>query len=185
MELLENIFAQLPSKKFGDDTTIYFDKTGKNVLFIVQNGTYTYLVETGEGEDKKYIMKTELVPGLCAECVVDPKRFWVIPNIDEMDMCESMGFFDIKSEVACVMCDKVFEVVSYTILETPAFRGSLFSNSTISVLATNPQGKAYAIPFLVDEGVRGCDGNPCGSVIGEAYRFNTLGRVVDDLIIEL
>lgn len=175
MGMLEEVIKQLPSKRFGDNITLYFDKNKEHVVLIEVDDTYTYLLENEE--DKSFTLKHELDPGVCVDCAVNPERVWVIPELMLIQGAEEIDHRPMKNQATELIPSIVYELCSYTILEQPQFKGSLFSNSLIKVIMTNGEGKVFAVPFIVGEGVRGCDLNPEGRIMGEAYTFSTLGSV--------
>lgn len=177
MGFLEKIITKRPSKMFGD-AKIYFDKEDKKVILIDYKGTYTYLIRD-DSKENSYILKTELGDGRCVDCPLKPENLWIIPDIMTIDRSEKIDHVD-TDDVSRLLCNLVFEVSSYTILEDPKFKGSRFSNSIVSVIMINPKGDVYAVPYLVAEGVCGCDGNPNGDVMGEAFKFATLGTLRKD-----
>ena len=173
MGMLEEVIKQLPSKRFGDNITLYFDKDKEHVVLIEVDDTYTYLVENED--DNSFTLKNEIDSGVCVDCTVDPERIWVVPELMLIQGAEEIDHGPIKNKATELIPSIVYELRSYTILEQPQFKGSLFSNSLIKVIMTNGEGKVFAVPFIVGEGVRGCDGNPEGRIMGEAYTFSQLG----------
>jgi len=177
MGMLENMIKQLPSKRFGESNVLYFDKTGKNVLVVEQDGMYTYLLESEV--DKTYILKKEIDSDMCVDCEVVPENIWVVPQAEAIDGANAIGMYPFENQVSRMMSSMVYEICNYTILTDPNFKGSLFSNSIINIIMINGMGKVYSVPFIVDDGVRGCDGCPCGRIMGEAYQFAPLGLLTE------
>ena len=179
MGILEEIITRLPSKKFGK-MTLYFDKDSKYVRLIECEGKYTYVLTATENDKAVHYIKTEIHPGTCVDCKVDLSRAWIIPEVLNIDRAQEVNGRSDVDDVAKLLQNEVYQIVSYTILEDPKFRGSNFSGSLIMVIVENSVGKRYAVPYLLDDDVHGCDENPKGAILGEAYQFMPLGKLSKD-----
>lgn len=179
MGMLEGITAELPSKKFGN-MTIYFDKHSNDVRLIEHCGRYTYVIVRMVNDEAKHYLKTELSPGTCVDCPITLHDTWVIPDPLALERAEEVEGAKTKDDVAQLLSDKVFQIVSYTIVDSPTFKGSNFSNSVIMVIVENAMGKRYAVPYLLDDDVHGGDEKPAGSIMGEAYKFTPLGTLSEN-----
>lgn len=179
MGILEEIITRLPSKKFGK-MTLYFDRDSKYVKMIECGGKYTYVLTATEGDKAVHYIKTEINPGTCVDYKVDLSRAWIIPEILNIDRAQEVDGRSDVDDVAKMLQNEVFQIVHYTILEDPKFRGSNFSGSIIMVIVENAIGKRYAVPYLVGDDIHGCDENPEGLILGEAYQFTPLGKLSKD-----
>lgn len=175
MGMLEDIITKLPSKKFGN-MEVFFDIDGK-VKLIKEGPKYTYMLRKHDGGQ---ILKTELEYGKCVDIKVEREHLWIIPNIDELDNTKTLVINKSSNNVARLLSEHVYKIVSYTILEDKSYKGCLFSNSVIYVVVENSRGSKYAVQFLVDEGVHGCDGNPSGHILGTSFQFTYLGNLAEN-----
>lgn len=178
MGMLEKITAKLVSKEFGN-VKLYFDADVKRVRLVEQDDKYTYvIVKSPEG---KFDIRAELAPRICLDCEIENlNRIWVIPNIEEFDNVKCLDKKAVRHDASPMLPSFVYQIISYTILEDEHFKNCLFSNSIISVIVMNGEGSKYAVPYLVDEGVRGCDGNPAGHIVGPAFQLEKLGVLTQD-----
>ena len=179
MGIMEELIAKLPSKKFGG-MTLYFDKDSKYVRVIECEGKYTYVLTATKNGKATHYIKTEINPGMSIDYKINIKSTWIIPEILNMDRMKEVEGRRAVDDIAKLLLDKVFQIVHYTILQDPKFKGSNFSESIVMVIVENPMGKRYAVPFLVGEGVHGCDEELNGSIMGEAYQFAPIGALSPD-----
>ena len=179
MGMLEKLIAKLPSKKFGD-MTLYFDENSNYVKLIEHNGEYTYVFTKMENGDVVSYVKTEVLQGLSIDYKVDTQKTWIIPDALGLERAQEVEGSDVADDMAKVLLDKVYQIVNYTILEDPKFKGSNFSGSLIMVVVQNSAGRRYAVPYLIGKDVHGCDKEIKGSIMGEAYRFTPLGSISTD-----
>lgn len=164
-----NLFSELkiylePRWFENSENTYYFGKEDKLYLIEQPNGCMIYaaynsnlkpIIITELGDDKVLCMETPF------ECV------YIVPNYKKLKKLLK-GY-----EMSSLVPEILFNVIDYGILDDKRFKGVLFEKSWITVTIINSRGEIYETSMLVGDGVRGMDGNPCGT-IREAYNLNPI-----------
>lgn len=152
-----------PRRFENSENTYYFGKGNKLCLIEQPNGRLTY---AAFNEKRKPIIITELEDDRAVSIEAPFESIFIVPsyktlkNITKIDNSEMSSFVP-----ACI-----FEVANYGLLEDERFKGVLFENSWINVAIINSKGEVFEASLIVGDGVRGMDGNPCGTIYG-AYNL--------------
>ena len=117
--------------------------------------------------------------GIEAECCVvsfarPQKDWWVIPDIKKISGVECLE----EKKLGIPMPSVLFAIIHYGLLQEEGFKGALLENSMIKVATQSSKG-VYQMDFKIGMGVRGCDGNPHGAIMGEAYAITPLMALED------
>ena len=172
-DIIFSIIADLPTKEVGDNK-LYFDRESKEVVAIEQRDKLSYVVMTKSNEAK---VMSELLDGLKGSCIVNLQDFFVIPEIEQRKDSEFLSHRELP-EPCQLFCSCIFEVINYGVLTMENFKGAILDKAKIDVAVLNGHGSIYQVSMIVADGVRGCDGNPHGS-IPNAYKIKPIGYFDD------